>query len=37
MKTFLNGPKKPQILSGRTDKDGNYEYLRQQALKKISL
>lgn len=32
---FLNNPKKPQILSGRTDKDGDYEYLRGQALIKI--
>lgn len=32
---FLNNPKKPQILSGRTDKDGNYEYFRNLALIKI--
>lgn len=30
---FLNNPQKPSIISAQTDKDGDYEYLRTQALK----
>lgn len=26
---FLNNPKKPQVIAGKTDKDGDYEYFQE--------
>lgn len=33
---FLNDPKKPTILSGRTDKDGDYEFFKKLVKTKLA-